>query len=426
MIISKEGISTTELQDYGPNRFIKVPINKFLEVEKIELIPPQLAFINAINNPNYRFITATMSRRTGKTYIANIVGSSLLLVPGSSLLIVAPDYSLATISWDIQRKFLLRHSIEVAKNNAKDRVIELQNSSSVRIASVSKIDSAIGRSYDLIIFDEAAIEEAEQAFNIQLLPTLDKISSKAAFISTPRGRNWFYKFFNRGFELEDWVSIASTWEDNPRTPKRVVDSARATMSKAEFEQEFLCSFNTFEGACWNFSKEDISDLDTFPTNFDEIIAGLDVGFRDPTAFCLIGIKDKEAYILDEYLSIERTTEAHAKNIKSIADKADYIYIDAAAAQTKHDLAQLYDISCINAKKSTTDSIAFVGSLIDNGRLHVNSKCKHSILALQNYSWDFRSTLTKETPKHDNYSHMADAIRYALYTHKANLEIGNEF
>jgi len=68
------------------------------------------------------------------------------------------------------------------------------------MGSLSTVDSCVGRSYDLIIFDEAALGNGEEAFNVALRPTLDRPGAKAIFISTPRGRaNWFSKFFDRGF-----------------------------------------------------------------------------------------------------------------------------------------------------------------------------------------------------------------------------------
>jgi phage terminase large subunit len=427
MDISRPDISIDSLQNYGRESFLRIPVANLLQEMKIEPIAPQIAFLNAVNNPKYKFITSTMSRRTGKTFIANVIGFSTLLVPSSSFLIVAPDYSLATISWDLQRSFISKFGLEVSRNNAKDRVIEMKNGSTVRIASVSKIDSAIGRSYDLIIFDEAAIEDAEESFNIQLLPTLDKPTSKAIFISTPRGKNWFYKFYNRGADdaFPEWASLKSTWKDNPRTPISVIESAQRAMSKEEFNQEFLCTFNSFEGTVWTLSEENIISSEDFAEpvqDYDEVIAGLDIGFKDPTAFVVIGIKDSKAYIIDEYLAKEKTTEKHAANLIPLIEKygIDYIYIDSSAAQTKHDLAYLYDISTINAEKDVKNSIAFVGSLTDNNRLFVLDSCKHSMLALENYSWDKRATLVEEKPKHDQFSHMADAIRYALYTHRANL------
>ena len=120
---------------------------------------------------------------------------------------------------------------------------------------------------------------------------------------------------------------------------------------------------------------------------------------------------------DEYLDAEQTTESHAKEIQTRIDKwnIDYIYIDSAAQQTRFDFAQNYDISTINAKKSVLDGIAYVGGIVDNDKLLVEQTCKESLSALDQYQWDPNPNLLKEKPKHNYASHMADALRYALYS-----------
>ena len=104
-------------------------------------------------------------------------------------------------------------------------------------------------------------------------------------------------------------------------------------------------------------------------------------------------------------------------IRALQDKhnIDWIYIDSAAQQTRFDFAQNYDISTINAKKSVLDGIGEIASLVDNDNLIVDQKCRHTLECLDQYQWDPNPNLMKEKPKHDAYSHMADALRYALYT-----------
>ena len=120
---------------------------------------PQIALINAVNNPKYRFVCAALARRLGKTYIANIIGQMVSLIPGCNILIMSPNYNLSSISFEIQRKLIKSFDLEVDKNNLKDKVIELSNGSTIRMGSLSTVDSCVGRSYDLIIFDEARSEE---------------------------------------------------------------------------------------------------------------------------------------------------------------------------------------------------------------------------------------------------------------------------
>jgi hypothetical protein len=422
--VSRRDITGDEIFDIqSETRFLKLPVAQYLELLGVEPLPSQKAIINAINNPKYRFVCAAVSRRQGKTYIANIIGQLVSLVPGSNILIMSPNYSLSQISFDLQRNLIKHFELEVKRDNAKDKVIELDNGSTIRMGSVNMVDSCVGRSYDLIIFDEAALADGRDAFNVALRPTLDKENSKAIFISTPRGRNnWFAEFFDRGFnnEFPEWCSIRATYKDNPRMSESDIAEARKSMSEAEFKQEYEADFNTYEGQIWNFDHENcVTNVESLDTSRMDVFAGLDVGYRDPTAFCVIAYDWDEGkyYVLDEYLDAEKTTEQHAIEIRRRVDKwnIDYIYIDAAAQQTRFDFAQNYDISTINAKKSVLDGIAHVAGIVDNDSLLVDQKCLETLSCLDQYQWDPNPNLAREKPKHNRASHMADAIRYALYS-----------
>ena len=422
--ISRKDITDSKLMSYDPEvRFIKLPVTGYLDLLGITPIPSQIALINAINNPKYRFVCGALSRRQGKTYISNIIGQLMALIPNSHILLMSPNYSLSQISFDLQRNLIRHFDLEVVRNNAKERTIELSNGSTIRMGSINQVDSCVGRSYDLIIFDEAALVDGRDAFNIALRPALDKENSKALFISTPRGRNnWFADFYNRGYsdEYPEWISIKSSYHENPRHSKDDIAEAKKIMSEAEFNQEYLADFNVYEGQVWNFDYTScISDLSEIDISKMDLFAGLDVGYKDPTAFCVIGYNwDKEKfYLVDEYLEAERTTEYHAIKIRKLMDKwdVDWIYIDSAAQQTRFDFAQNFDISTINAKKSVLDGIAHVAAIVDNDTLVVDQTCHHSLQALDQYQWDANPNLLREKPKHNQYSHMADALRYALYT-----------
>ena len=422
--VSRKDILHDSLVEYNPEkRFIKLPINGYLDLLGIQPNTSQTALINSINDPKYRFVCAAVSRRQGKTYISNIIGQLVCLVPNSHVLLMSPNYSLSQISFDLQRNLIKHFDLEVIRDNAKDKVIELSNNSTIRMGSVNQVDSVVGRSYDLIIFDEAALVDGKDAFNVALRPTLDKENSKAIFISTPRGRNnWFAEFYYRGFtdEFPEWTSIRATWEENPRVSEEDIKEAKKAMSEAEFNQEYNADFNVFEGQIWAFNHEKcIANLDEFEPKGMDIFAGMDVGYKDPTAFCVLAYdwNEKKYYVLDEYYDSERTTEQHAVEIRKLIDKwdIDYIYIDSAAQQTRFDFAQNYDITTINAKKSVLDGIGHVAGVVDNDNLIVGSHCKETILCLDQYQWDPNPNLMKERPKHNMASHMADALRYALYT-----------
>lgn len=434
MKVSRPYINTVDLLEFdNSERFFKLPIQSLLDMEGIVPNAPQVSIINALNDPRHRFITACVSRRVGKSFIAYTLGFLKLMEPNTIVLVVAPNYSLTNIGWGHIKGLIKKYGLTTIRENAKDKEIELSNGSLFKLASAGQADSAVGRSYDFIIFDEAAIsDKGGEAFNIQLRPTLDKPNSKALFISTPRGGNWFKNFYEYGYDetLPDWVSIHGTYLDNPRANLNDIEQARRTVTKNYFRQEYEADFSVFDGQIYDTfdpmtQVQDLSHMirDVF-INDDayESLMGIDVGYRDPTA--IVNIKydyDRDIYyIIEEYQQAEKTTSEHAAYIAHCIHRysTDRIFVDAAAAQFIKDLAYEHDIPSIKAKKSVNDGIACLQSLFQQGKIIVHTECRGLIHALANYKWDNRDgedKLSREKPYHDHSSHLADALRYGIYS-----------
>jgi phage terminase large subunit len=156
----------------------------------------------------------------------------------------------------------------------------------------------------------------------------------------------------------------------------------------------------------------------------QFIGGCDPGYRDPTAFLVVAylpdLQDAgndKFWVVEEYEESEQTTAYHAEQIRNFAEhyKVELIFIDSAAAQFAQDLAYQYDIPTVRAKKDVLPGIAYVQTLVDQGKLLVDPKCVKTIEALNQYKWDTREGLTREKPNHDKYSHLMDALRYCLYS-----------
>lgn len=385
----------------------------------------QIAMFNALASKEYRFITACVGRRVGKTTVANLALHLVSLMPGKGLLIIAPNLNLADISWTIQTGYMRKYDVEVVRMNSADKTIELSNGSFIKVGSSNRPDSCVGRSYDLILYDEAGIaEELATGFNVALRPTLDKPNSKCIFISTPRGLNDFHTFYQRGFSTDPrfskWCSIHATFEVNDRASLEDIEEALATMSEQHFAQEYLAQFTSFEGQVFkSFVKErDIFYLDGIDLNGCDAYIGYDVGFRDPSA-CVVILVDMGTgihYIVDAWQEGNLSTADQAAKVKASMEiwDADFIYIDSAAAQMKHDFAVLYDIMCINADKSILDGVGYLTMMFEQGRLKVADHLEDFIIALTNARWDTDSQ--REKLKHeDSFIHYMDAFRYGVYT-----------
>jgi PBSX family phage terminase large subunit len=401
--------------------FFKIPVDKLLQrlPTPVEFNESQWAMINGL--AENRFWVHIAGRRTGKSYSAAILAFSKLLEPGQQVMVVAPNFSLSSIIWDYVTDLIKLMNIEVEKFNQKDKVVKLINGSIFRLLSANNRDSLVGRAANLLIIDEAAIIPNDEYFIRDLRPALSTFKdSRCLWISTPRGKgNYLYDYYMRGQnpEYEDWGSAVYTWRSNPRLSEKDVMEAKRSMTRALFAQEYECEWTTTESQIYETISEE-KHVGSYQTHrFVEVIAGLDVGYRDENVFVVIGFDGERYYVIDEYISKESTTSALASVILEKIDewRIDNIYIDSAAQQVKADFAYDYDINTTNAIKSVNDGINFVQSLIENDKLLFDSEgAAHAFHAMSSYKWNPSTDIPK--PVHDWSSHCSDAIRYALYTH----------
>lgn len=401
--------------------FFRLPVDKLL----LQLPNPvtfnesQQAMIDGLNKK--RFWVHIAARRTGKSYSAALLAFAKLLEPNQQVMVVAPNFSLSTIIWDYVTDFIKKMQIEVDRFNQKDKVVKLINGSIFRLLSANNRDSLVGRAANLMIIDEAAVIPDDEYYVRDLRPALSTFpNSRCLWISTPRGKgNYLYEYYLRGQdpEFEDWGSAKYTWRSNPLLSEKDIAEARASMTKALYLQEYECDWTTTESQIFEALDLDKHVIDCSGRAFVEVIAGLDVGYRDENVFVVIGFDGKAYYILDEYISKESTTSELASEIQERIDEYDIesIYIDAAAQQTKADFAYDYDIYCENAIKSVNDGISFIQSLCEKDLLYFDeNSANHTFKALTNYKWNPKSDQPK--PVHDWSSHPSDAVRYAIYTH----------
>lgn len=427
MRVTRDWITHDRIRNDIPvnERFFQLPVENYLDVIGVEPNKVQIGIINQLNDPRCRYLTCCVSRRVGKSFIQYTCAFLKLLEPGAQVLVIAPNYSIANIGWDEIKKLLKGSGVETVKENAKDKEIELENGSFFKLGSVNRADSVVGRSYDLVIYEEAQIDRrGGDTFDVQIGPMLDKMNSKQLFISTPRGDNWFRTFYDRGTdkELTRWASIHGTYRDNPRVPESVIEEARRTCSPQKFRQEYEQDFDVFETqifTCFDQDRHVVPQLPQYDGTF-EFIMGIDHGYTDSTAAsCILyqGQTDR-FFICNEYEQARLTTQQHAENFSKLMDKygIDMVFVDYAAAQFAADLAMLYDIQSIKQKKSTLDSIEYIQSLFQQDKLFVLDSCTKHIMMLRNYQWDSEIDPSRDPrPLHDEFSHVQDQFRYAIYS-----------
>jgi hypothetical protein len=124
--------------------------------------------------------------------------------------------------------------------------------------SADKPDNLRGEGVDLLVADEAA-EIDQYAYENALRPTLtDSEDSRMIAISTPKGRGWFFEFYQRGRsdEWPDYEAFQGPTTENPFINQSDVADAKRELPDRVFRQEYLAEFVDETGGVF-------SDLDDY-------------------------------------------------------------------------------------------------------------------------------------------------------------------
>lgn len=255
-----------------------------------------------------RFKVLAAGRRAGKTVSCTLLALAALFQPNRLVIIVGPEHA------HVEKVFKELYAIlvtqlklankgandgTIARNTKGDYVIQLKNGSRVEGKSGTNPDSLAGDAVDLYIFDEAALESNLDHIWGIARPALTDKKGSAIFISSPRGRNDFYRLYKLGQKglgqaaglipitkvndgtdnMTDWASWSFPSWKNPFIPLEEYENAkREAIEKGKYE---------------NFKQEWDADFD----------AVTDVAFPEFRSFKKI--KDEQGN--------ERTVQYHVQN-----------------------------------------------------------------------------------------------------------------
>jgi len=192
-----------------------------------------------------RFRLVACGRRWGKSEMAAHLALEYALENGGATVWwVAPTYEQANSYGFDKIKPLLSPAItDGTPKLSKPRQIDLVNRSTVSFRSAEREDSLRGGGVDFLVIDEAGAVP-DRAWIEELRPTLSDTQGRMLAIGTPKRRNWFYHWFQRGQSEDhtDVVSFQAPTKQNPYVPDDEAESARGDMPDREFRREFRAEF----------------------------------------------------------------------------------------------------------------------------------------------------------------------------------------
>lgn len=202
----------------------------------VQLYKPHAAQKQVIDS-DARFIVMLAGRRFGKSLISQTIALEYA-IKGMRVAYITPTYGLGKVFF---QELLDLLPVEIYKKNESDLVITFITGGSVRFFTGERLDNLRGLKFHLAIIDEASfIPNLEEGWLNSIRPTLTDYKGRALFLSTPRGKNYFYSLYLKGLNNEPgWASFQFTTYDNPHIDPTEIDDARRQLPEAVFKQEYL-------------------------------------------------------------------------------------------------------------------------------------------------------------------------------------------
>lgn len=245
-----EYVKCAEDPVYFIRRYIKI-VNVDKGLIAFDMWNFQEDLVNLIHNN--RFVIAKFPRQTGKstTVIAYLL-HYVLFNPDMSIAILANKLSTAR---ELLARLKLAYEhlpkwIQQGIESWNKSSIELENGSKI-MASATSGPAIRGGSYNLIFLDEFAHvpKEIAEEFFSSVYPTISSgNTTKVLIISTPKGLNMFYKFWNESKEgRNSYKHIEVHWSQVPGRDqawrKETVENLGGKNGGEElFRTEFECEF----------------------------------------------------------------------------------------------------------------------------------------------------------------------------------------
>jgi len=374
-----------------------------------------------------RFKVVSCGRRFGKTTLAVAVIFACAAQGGAAWW-VGPTSREAKIGW----RYLRQMASPIPGVTVAESVKEIHFPGGGWLAVLSAESATLrGEGLDLVVIDEASfLYDLERVWNYDLRAALSDRQGSAMFISSPDGRNYFYKLYQLGQDDEhpDWASWQATSYDNPYLDKDEIDAARELLPDWVFRQEYLAEFISFAGKVYKTFTPECDAVFTWAdaSHYGEAWGGIDFGFKNPTVACVGALdRDDRLDVVDGVYESGLTTSDLIPILRGLQDRWRVVrwFADPAEPKTIRELcnAGLPVVAAPRIKGDLDRSyirygIMKVETRLINGRLRVAADQVPAdfILELDSYRYpDAKAgTEPKEVPlKVDD--HFPDALRYMV-------------
>ena len=243
---------------------------------------PQVDFHKLVHEDKPFISCVVAGRQTGKTFfMQNDCFMRALNNPKHRIFWVSPIQDQANkVMKDIEAMFSSHQELWtkiVKRYDRKANELYLYNGSFIKFRSADSGDNLRGATLDFIYLDEAAYMKLD-FINEVLLPMVTRTDGRVCAASTFNGPNWFFEWYKEGQLEENWEQVKSikrTYLDlNDEGVAKTVLGIKKSMTKAQFDQEFLCKPVSADALFSNVEEAVTEELNT---PYERVYIGMDIG-----------------------------------------------------------------------------------------------------------------------------------------------------
>ena len=184
--------------------------------------------------------------------------------------------------------------------NKSELTITFINGTVMYFRSGEREDTLRGYTLNYLVIDEAAYIK-DNVWTEVLRPTVLVQGKKVLFISTPKGKNWFYQIAMRGYtdEYPQYKTFHATSFDTPYITEEELIEAKLSLPETIYKQEILAEFINDGGEVFSNLKPTCT-LTSYPQYQPEkkYYGGLDFGRQND--YTVLTILNSEGEVVDFY------------------------------------------------------------------------------------------------------------------------------
>jgi len=283
-----------------------------MEYKGFKPYPFQQGIIDDILKKDDMFYCMVCGRQIGKTLLLiNMLLYYSINKPRTTLLWVSPYYSMA-VKVLSQILDAIEFTPITKEANKSEKIITLINGSRIYFRSAEKPETIRGLSIDYCFIDEAQ-DVSDDAFNKSILPTLSAKGKKCLIAGTPKSKNWFYLYFQRGDD-KNYNSYTAPSTISPYISEEFIKEQKESLPPSIFNQEFLAQWQEGDGEVFT-NIDEVCNLNNWLGTKDRTLGGLDIGTKQD--YSVLTIMDTSGRVV--HMWRERGLEYSA-----IVDKVVYL------------------------------------------------------------------------------------------------------